>query len=624
MKLELQKAAALWICAALVFLALGIPGGAVAADRKQWSGTVNITADTTIAEGVDLIGDTVLNISEGAVLTVQNAIFDQTKSYSLTVNGPGKLIVTSGEKDSGFNVAISAGKISLQNGVTVEATGAVDGIRAEVEISSFDGISLTISGAKVTAKGTNGGIVAHGGLEITNGADVEAFSTSAGYVGGPGLDLCTKFIISESTLLCQGSGCTSGIKIEYSSNNSAGQSENADVPIDINIENSMITAIGGEVGGHGIYHDMSSKDHPIHMTIDKNSLVKAISGSAAENQQPAAFFAFNAEITIQGDSYLSLTGDSSAVAVMNVPGNTYASKQTINLNSGSLFLGASKSDLISLYGDSTFTLNTKVAGRGWSDPDKSGTETALAANTYDANALKAYKSAFFTNHTHHFTYTADGGTLTANCLQSCTIPMEERIVTVTAPTNLANDGTAKVATMTSGYSEVAFPEGVSIAYYSGDTKLAGAPVDAGTYTARISQKGVSAMVEFTIPKLDSAVTKAPAARDLTWTGEAQELVTAGEAKGGVMVYSLDGNTWSQSIPTATEAGEYTVYYKAAGDKNHNDTTPGKVTVTIAALITPEPTEVPKTGDGASPLGWLLMALAGLAVVSLIVSRRRAR
>ena len=74
-----------------------------------------------------------------------------------------------------------------------------------------------------------------------------------------------------------------------------------------------------------------------------------------------------------------------------------------------------------------------------------------------------------------------------------------------------------------------------------------------------STKTASATV--TIGKADSAVTKAPSAKTLTYTGSAQELVTAGEADGGKMQYAIgkDATTaptdsWSTSIPTATDAG----------------------------------------------------------------------
>lgn len=57
----------------------------------------------------------------------------------------------------------------------------------------------------------------------------------------------------------------------------------------------------------------------------------------------------------------------------------------------------------------------------------------------------------------------------------------------------------------------------------------------------------------------SLIAAAPTAKEgLTYTGEAQELITAGTAQGGTMMYSLDGTNFSEAIPTATEVGQYTV------------------------------------------------------------------
>ena len=63
---------------------------------------------------------------------------------------------------------------------------------------------------------------------------------------------------------------------------------------------------------------------------------------------------------------------------------------------------------------------------------------------------------------------------------------------------------------------------------------------------------------------DCVVTTAPVAvADLVENGEAQALVTAGEADAySEMRYSLDNETFSTEIPTAETAGEYTVWYKA--------------------------------------------------------------
>lgn len=75
---------------------------------------------------------------------------------------------------------------------------------------------------------------------------------------------------------------------------------------------------------------------------------------------------------------------------------------------------------------------------------------------------------------------------------------------------------------------------------------------------------------------------APTAQEnLTYTGQEQALITAGMTDHGTMQYSLTENgTYSQDIPTGTDAGAYTVWYRVIGDANHNDTAPASVAVSI--------------------------------------------
>ena len=80
---------------------------------------------------------------------------------------------------------------------------------------------------------------------------------------------------------------------------------------------------------------------------------------------------------------------------------------------------------------------------------------------------------------------------------------------------------------------------------------------------------------------DPVITRSPAViSGLVYNGKAQVLITEGEVTGGKMQYALgkDATTeptenWSTSIPTATDAGTYYVWYKVVGDDNHNDTEP---------------------------------------------------
>ena len=86
---------------------------------------------------------------------------------------------------------------------------------------------------------------------------------------------------------------------------------------------------------------------------------------------------------------------------------------------------------------------------------------------------------------------------------------------------------------------------------------------------------------FSIAKAASSVTTAPAANTLTYSGSAQALVTAGAASGGTMQYSLDNQTFAESVPTGIKVGSYTVYYKVVGDANHENAEGGQVVVAIA-------------------------------------------
>ena len=99
---------------------------------------------------------------------------------------------------------------------------------------------------------------------------------------------------------------------------------------------------------------------------------------------------------------------------------------------------------------------------------------------------------------------------------------------------------------------------------------------------------------------------------LTYNGREQVLINKGSAEGGQMRYKLGGGRYSTELPTATNAGTYTVYYKVVGDASHNDTAEQSITVKIGkAPITGTPTFTPVTEAGktianvtlTAPTGW---------------------
>jgi|GEM_PF-1972422 len=140
-------------------------------------------------------------------------------------------------------------------------------------------------------------------------------------------------------------------------------------------------------------------------------------------------------------------------------------------------------------------------------------------------------------------------------------PDAVQVIGVTATITYGTDGKTYNLSSPSGYTDA----GVYTIYYK--IAIDGAEPTYGTYT-------------FTIEKADQGE---PTVNDddLTYNGSEQALgsVTPGEG-GAAVTYSLtESGEYSSSVPTKTDAGTYTVYYKIEGDKNHNDTS-GSYEVTI--------------------------------------------
>lgn len=77
---------------------------------------------------------------------------------------------------------------------------------------------------------------------------------------------------------------------------------------------------------------------------------------------------------------------------------------------------------------------------------------------------------------------------------------------------------------------------------------------------------------FSIQKGNPEIPTPPKARDLTFNGQPQQLIDPGVTTGGKLLYSLDQQTWSETPPTGTAAGEYKVYYRVEGNDNYNEKT----------------------------------------------------
>ena len=120
------------------------------------------------------------------------------------------------------------------------------------------------------------------------------------------------------------------------------------------------------------------------------------------------------------------------------------------------------------------------------------------------------------------------------------------------------------------------------------------PDQAGNNTVTISQncvmQGKITVTAYWQDAPQATVTTAPEAKNVSYNGTPQILVTAGEVSGGTMKFALGTNAttapttgWSTDIPTGVNAQDYYVWYKAVGDDTHSDSD----AVCVTAKINPK-------------------------------------
>lgn len=175
---------------------------------------------------------------------------------------------------------------------------------------------------------------------------------------------------------------------------------------------------------------------------------------------------------------------------------------------------------------------------------------------------------------HSTSYSADGMTITYKC---ATCDTQTVTFTLVIPTGAVYGGALEVPhydssdkTYQGDYPEITLDGALLKDFVPG----------AKTYEVVMTWGGKTVSGEYTIAKADVGIT-APTPNTLTYTGEAQYLISAGEAVGGTMVYSLtEDGEYTTSIPQGTNAGDYKVWYYVQGDANYNDSAKDSVAVTI--------------------------------------------
>ncbi|MBQ3657991.1 MAG: BspA family leucine-rich repeat surface protein [Bacteroidales bacterium] len=213
---------------------------------------------------------------------------------------------------------------------------------------------------------------------------------------------------------------------------------------------------------------------------------------------------------------------------------------------------------------------------------------SLDGKTYSADLPKAINAGSYTVY-----YKVNEETnISASTPATITNKIAKAQNTITAtPNSTIYDGKTKtlLSMATATYGKVTFTMGGK-----NYTEIPTA-VNAGTYkitcqvAATTNYNAASTEVTVVISKALNEITKKPSAiKNLVANDNPQELISAGTVKNGTLLYSLDGKNYSSKIPTAVDAGEYTVYYKADESDNYKAIDAATLKVTVAEKEAPKP------------------------------------
>ncbi|MBR1860811.1 MAG: hypothetical protein IJ796_02965 [Lachnospiraceae bacterium] len=529
----------------------------------SWDSSNNkVTYTTESCDSYTVVTSSTTSFEDGKWYVVKDdvSINHRIDAYNIntriTVNGTANLILCDG-------ATLTADSITATN-ATLNIYGQSAGtgeLKAESYVTvgiGCTGGTVNIHGGTVTANG-NGRGAGIGGADGESGADGKDGGTVTIYGGT---------VTASNT----GGGAGIGGGGSYSKNGGTGGT--------VTIYGGTVRASGGAGIGGGDGEGNSGGG-----VGGAGGTVTIYGGEVTAN-------GFNGA-GIGGGSGSTAGGDGGTVAICG--GTVKANGCVYNSNGSSVGIGGGSSYSGSGKGtDGTLTLGTGLYLYGGTSANP---ETDLSNHVAQSNGDYARSQYMTVNnlapHTHSFTYSASGATITATCDGTGTCDITDGLeLTIIAPTgSLVYDGTTTYpATLSTGYSTTAFPDTYTISYTKDGSAYNGLPKDAGAYTASITvgtgDAAKTASVDFTIAKENAAtVTEAPTAKNLTYNGSAQELVTAGTATDGEMQYALGTKEaatedYTASIPTATEAGTYYVWYKAVGDSDHLDSDPECVVVKI--------------------------------------------
>ena len=379
--------------------------------------------------------------------------------------------------------------ISIDSGITIESGNFTIDLNGK-ELFSNGYFLLRIDGADVTIVDSSGG----GIFNATNDQGnivLEVLSGSANILGGTFISAGYPATVRDGTLKLSGK--------------------------------DFVLNGNGRIGWDGGSIDLSA------CTADEVRIQACADGlQASEVTLPDGWGLFKTDGTpctefVKNDIYVAKAGFKVTASVNPAEGGTVE-------GAGTYSSGA------------TVTLTATAAnGYRFVNWTQSGEEVNTSAvYTFTASGNRELTANFeIVPHTHSFTYSASGDTITAVCENTDgNCPDPEGTLTILAPADLYADGTtAKEATIENNLVDTS----VAISYIIYSAPYGLPPKDAGTYTASVTVGGATATVEFTLLNYAAKVTDKDGNAVGTYK-TFEDAITAAEGSEGSTITLLDDIT----------------------------------------------------------------------------------
>ena len=330
-------------------------------------------------------------------------------------------------------------------------------------------------------------------------------------------------------------------------------------PVDVTIERKPLTGITIELTPESFVYDGTVKLPAVTVKFKEGKTETVVPDTeydwTCSNPAPTDQDTYTITITDAAGGNYDLTGVTANTATFSI-GQTAQTELVIEDKPDS-----------TIYGN-TFTL-TASGGSSSSDVvwSAAGTAAAVDAATGEVEITGVGEVTI--------TATKPGGQNYLPVSDQWTFTAEPKPVTASIVVDdKAYDGTTDAAvtsasiTAINGDTVTIDPASITAAF---DTPGVGTGKTATLDTSKVQVTGPDAAkydisypdtVTADVTKATTTINTAPAKIDpLTYNGQPQALVTAGQTNVGFLVYSLDGTKFSPEVPTGTNAGTYTVYYK---------------------------------------------------------------